>query len=134
MPALGVQMAAWEHFRAPGPSKWSPLGAAEVAFGAQDAQFGSLWAPKVLKMEPFGTPLGAQICILEPVGSTFNQMLIYVCFSAHSGGHFGACWGSFWRILGTKRSEKLTQTPTQNRSEKQHVFQPRFHETSMRTR
>ena len=65
----------------PGASKW-PLvhtlghqgpqkGALWIAFGPQDDEFGPLWAPKVLKMDPFGIPLGNQIGILEPVGSTF---------------------------------------------------------------
>ena len=63
----------------PGASKW-PLehtlghqgpqkGALWVAFGAQDVEFGSFGAPKVLKMDLLGTPLGRQIGIWEPVGS-----------------------------------------------------------------
>ena len=35
----------------------------------KDVEFGSFGAPKVLKMDPLGTPLGRQIGILEPVGS-----------------------------------------------------------------
>ena len=70
----------------PGASEW-PLehtlghqgpqkGALWVAFGAQDVEFGSFWAPKVLNMEPFVIIWGAQNGILEPVGDPFDQMLI----------------------------------------------------------
>ena len=90
----------------------------EVVFGAQDVQFGQLWAPKVardpqnghlghpkgpfehslgprhhqhealevplrsllapkmLKLELFGGPLGTKIVILEPIGSTLSQISI----------------------------------------------------------
>ena len=61
-----------------------------VTFDAQDAQFGPLWAPRVLKMEPFGTPSGGQIVILEPAGSPFEPDVDLVIL-----------WGSFGRSFGS---------------------------------
>ena len=83
-------------------------------------------------MEPFGTTMGAQSGILEPVGSPFDQMLISSRLFVHFEGHFGAYWRPIWHILGAKMRQQLTKTPTLDPSEKQQVFQPQFHETSMR--
>ena len=88
-------MASWAHFGAPGTSKWSPPGAAEVALGAQCVQFRPLWVPKVFKMEPCGTTMAAQSGILEPVGNPFDQMLIWFSFFVYFESHVGAFWRQF---------------------------------------
>ena len=49
----------------------------------------------------FGAPLGTQIGILGPVGSTFGKMLIYLRMLNHVGGNFGVMLGQFGVILAS---------------------------------
>ena len=72
-----------------GPQK----GALRIAFGAKDVEFGRLWAPKVLKMIPFGTPLGAKSVFGSLSGALVQPAVDLVMFVAHLGGHLGAYWG-----------------------------------------
>ena len=117
----------------PGASKW-PLehtlghqgpqkGALWVALGAQDVEFGSFGAPKVLQMDPLGTPLGRQIGILEPVGNIVQPAVDLVSFLAHFGAHFRASWDQIWLIFDAKMDERRTNTHAQNPSGKTTCFQ-----------
>ena len=70
----------------------------EYTLGPQDPQNGALevplksfLAPKVLKLEPFGTPLGTKIAILGHIGSTLNLISLILLIFIHFGvivGHF----------------------------------------------
>ena len=108
----------------PGASKWPlehTLGhqspqkeALWAAFGGQDVEFGSFGAPKVLKMDPSGTPLGRQIGILEPVGSIVQPTVELVSCWVHFGGHFQASWDQMCFTVDSQMDERRTKTHAQN--------------------
>ena len=89
----------------------------------KDVEFGSFGAPKVLKMDPLGTPLGRQIGILEPVGNIVQPAVDLVSFWVHFGDHFRAPWDQIWLIFDAKMDERRTNTHAQNPSGKTTCFQ-----------